>query len=135
MEIKSPTDLGQRIEKYFRDSVLKPSGERTEGFLKDFDQNPRHALEWGVEDIMKWQETERLWARLCVTVRECATEHQVKRSVQDHVAEVAKHVLRFPPRHNSTGEVSNLWSMCENAARCDFIQKCAEFTGDFTYCT
>jgi len=135
MEIKSVTKLGQRVEQYFRDSVLKPSNECSEAFLKDFNQNPRYALEWNTERLMVWQETERLWARLAVTVRETVTDHQTKQAIMDHVTEVAKHSLRFPPRHNSTGEVSNLGVQCENQARCDFIQKASEIAGDLTYCT
>jgi hypothetical protein len=133
MEILSVTKLGQRVEKYFRDSILKPSNECNEKFIKDFNQNPRHALEWNVEQIIVWQEVERLWARLAVTVRKAENEGQAKDFIMDQVREVAKHCLRFPPRHNSTGEVSNLSSQCENQARSDFVQKASEIAGDFTF--
>lgn len=134
MEIKSVTKIGQEVEKHFRDQVLKPSCERQEQFLKEFNQNPRHALEWHTERIMLDQEAEFCWARCCVSVREAVTEHQAKDAVMNHVREVAKHMLRFPPRHNSTNELANLQSSVENQARSDFVQGASEIVGDFTYC-
>ena len=133
MEIKSVTIRGQRVERYFRDNILKPSNECSEKFIADFNQNPRHALEWNVKRLIVWREAECLWARLYVTVRKAVTEHQAKQAIMDHVREAAKHVLRFPPRHNCTGEVSNLISLAENQARCEFVQTASGIAGDMSY--
>jgi hypothetical protein len=133
MEIKSCTKIGREIETYFRDQVLKPSSERQEQFIKEFNQNPGYAMMWYTEDVMIFQAAKFLWARCCVSVREAVTEAQAKDAVMNHVREVAKHVLRFPPRHNSTGEISNLQGTCENQAKCDFVQGASMIVGDNTF--
>jgi hypothetical protein len=76
---------------------------------------------------------DQVWRRTVASVREAVTETQAQDAVMNHVTEVAKHVLRFPPLHCSTGEVSNLSALAENQARCEFVQKASEIAGDLTY--
>ena len=131
--IQSTTDLGQKVEKHYRDTVLVNFRVTKTQLLEQIELNPRHALEWITEEMLVRQATNEIWQRTVAIVRQAATEDQAKRAVLDHIAEVAKHILRFPPRHNSTSEVSNLQTSCETQARCDFVQQASEIVGDFTF--
>jgi len=132
-EIKSCTKIGQRIEQFYRDHVLDAYDKAVEQIIEQIAQNPSHALEWLVEDMLVKHAADQVWRRTVVSVRDAVTEHQAKDAVMNHVREVAKHVLRFPPRHNCTGEVSNLSSLAENQARCEFVQTASGIADDFTF--
>jgi len=132
-EIKSCTKIGQRIEQFYRDYVLDAYNKAVDLLIELIAQNPSHALEWLVENMLVKHAADQVWRRTVVSVRDAVTEHQAKDAVMNHVREVAKHVLRFPPRHNCTGEVSNLSSLAENQARCEFVQTASGIADDFTF--
>ena len=132
-EIKSCTKMGQRIEQFYRDHILDAYNKAVEQIIDQVAKNPRHALEWLVEDMLVKHASDQVWRRTVASVREAISRHEAQDAVMNHVKEVAKHVLRFPPRHSSTGEVSNLGELAENQARCEFVQKASEIAGDFTF--
>jgi len=131
--IVSVTDIGKKVETHYRDTVLADYNQAVEQLIENAAVNPRHALEWMVEDMLVKHAARQVWHRTVASVRDAVTEHQAKDAVMNHVIEVAKHVLRFPPQHNSTGEVSNLSGLAENRARCEFVQKASEIIGDLTF--
>jgi hypothetical protein len=129
----SVTDLGKKVDNYSVNEATKAYVDCKNAFVEQFKANPRHCLEWNTEEVMKRQEYAAMWQRAAVVVAQEVMEHAAKRAMMDLVTEAAKHVLRFPPYHNSTSEVSNLHTLAENAARCEFVQKMSEFCADFTF--
>lgn len=127
------TKLGKKVEAKCLGITAQLKKEK-EKFLKDFDC-PSYALEWCTDTLLQRHEEERLWMRAVAIVRREITEEAAMKAMLEEVANIAKHIITFPPRHNSTSEVANLNTLQKNIAMCGFVREMAMITGDFTYAT